>query len=394
MIFTLFAFFVVLGLLIFVHELGHFMAARSLGVKAEEFGFGFPPRILGLVFNQKLKKWEWVRGNKEIKRKNTIYSLNWIPLGGFVKILGESDEDSSRKKDPANFLHQSISGRIFILSAGVLMNFIFAAFILSLGFYTGIPEEITDEATNQEGARVVINGVSPNSPAANTGLLVGDILVKVSSKGNSLEVSKVNPVIEFLKSHKGEEVLLEIKRGDDVYRLKGVPRVNPPQGEGGLGISLVRTAVVSHPFWESVRFGCLAVWETTRLMISSLYNLLADSLAGKKVTAGLAGPIGIVVLTNQAAEMGLPYLIHFAAILSINLAIINIFPFPALDGGRILFLILEKIKGRPVSLKTEQRFHLTGFYLLIALMLYITVKDVLRFEGKFQVIWEKLMGLF
>jgi regulator of sigma E protease len=129
-------------------------------------------------------------------------------------------------------------------------------------------------------------------------------------------------------------------------------------------------------------------------MISSLYNLLADSLAGKKVTAGLAGPIGIVVLTNQAAEMGLPYLIHFAAILSINLAIINIFPFPALDGGRILFLILEKIKGRPVSLKTEQRFHLTGFYLLIALMLYITVKDVLRFEGKFQVIWEKLMGLF
>ena len=155
MLFTVLAFLIILGFLIFAHEMGHFLTARFLGVKAEEFGFGFPPRIFGLVFNNKKKRWELIRGNKEVRRKNTIYSFNWIPMGGFVKIKGENENKNTQKADPDSFAAKEVWQKILILAAGVAMNFLAAALILSIGFFKGLPEIVSDATTSLKNIKAI-----------------------------------------------------------------------------------------------------------------------------------------------------------------------------------------------------------------------------------------------
>jgi len=394
MILTLLAFAVILGLLIFVHEMGHFLVARMMGVKAEEFGFGFPPRILGVVYNAKHKKWELVKGNRYIKRKNTIYSLNWIPLGGFVKIFGEDGAKKETKKNPRNFANKPVWQRMSILVAGVAMNFLVAALILSVGFKIGLPKAVEEGSQVSGTSRIHVVEVAPDSPAQEMQLKPGDEITQLTSGVESVAPQKVDEVVGFLGSLKGQEILMEIKRGDNVYRLRGTPRENVPLGEGALGITLTRTEIVSYPLLTSLKMGFVATYDMTRAILNALGGMLRDLIFYGKVKGDVSGPVGIVVLTNQMAEMGFIYLLQFAAILSINLAIINILPIPALDGGRILFLIIEKIKGSPVSSEIEQRIHLGGFYLLIALMIFITVRDVFKFQDKFEILWEKIVGIF
>ncbi|MEA3273247.1 MAG: RIP metalloprotease RseP [Patescibacteria group bacterium] len=394
MILTLLAFALILGLLIFVHEMGHFLVARMMGVKAEEFGFGFPPRIFGVVYNKKYRKWEFVKGNKPLKRKNTIYSLNWIPLGGFVKIFGENGLEKDAKKDSSNFANKPIWQRTSILAAGVAMNFLAAALILSVGFKIGLPEAVEDDSQVSGSSRIHIVAVAPDSPAYEMQLKPGDEITQLTAGTETVAPQKVAEVVSFLGDLEGEEMLMEVKRGDNVYRLKGTPRENAPLGEGALGITLTRTEIVAYPLLTSLKMGFVATYDMTKAMLSALGGMIRDLISDGKVKGDVAGPVGIVVLTNQMAEMGFIYLLQFAAILSINLAIINILPIPALDGGRILFLIVEKIKGSPVSQAVEQRIHLGGFYLLIALMIFITVRDVFKFQDKFQILWEKIVGIF
>ncbi|MBU2025790.1 MAG: site-2 protease family protein [Patescibacteria group bacterium] len=388
---TIFFFVVILGFFIFVHEAGHFLAARFFKVKAEEFGFGFPPRIFGLVFNHKNKRWELVRGNKELKRRHTIYSLNWIPLGGFVKIKGEDGDDKPAAAGSDSFTKKAIWQRIIILFSGVAMNFLAAAFILSLGFFLGLPQAVGDNQDNLKQAKIQIVDIAPNSPAKAMDLKPGDQITAIVLPDNSrVLVEGTEQVTQIIKAYQEQEIILEIKRGDDVYRFKGKPRKDYPKDQGSLGIVLTKTAIVSYPLAISVKMGFAAMFDMTRAILSALGQIVKDLVVQGRTQADVAGPIGIIMLTNQAAEMGLAYLIQFAAILSINLAIINILPFPALDGGRILFLIIEKIKKNPISREFEKRVHLTGFYILIALMLFVTVRDVFKFQDKFQVLWEKI----
>ncbi|MBD3238752.1 MAG: RIP metalloprotease RseP [Candidatus Moranbacteria bacterium] len=402
------AFIIILGLLVFVHELGHFLMARFFGVKAQEFGFGFPPRIFGFVYNQKKQKWEIIKGSREVKRKNTIYSLNWIPIGGFVKILGEDGEnklkldlkksqDREFSRKSKNFSHKPVYQRIIILAAGVIMNFFAAALILFIGFVTGLPEAVTDDNDKLKNPKIQITEIAPDSPAENMGLQIGDEINKIyTSSGQEFQSTGLAENIAFLKKNAGAEITLEVKRGDDIYRYKGVPRKDPPADQGSLGVALVKTAIKSYPFFQAIPMSLSHTYNLTKQMLDGFGQILGDLIfrGDAKLAQNVAGPIGIVVLTNRMTEMGFAYLVQFTAFLSINLAIINILPFPALDGGRILFLLIEFIKGKPVSSNLEGKFHLTGMLLLLLLMFVVTVKDIFHFQDKFQVVLEKITNLF
>lgn len=365
-------FVIILGVLVFVHELGHFLTARRNGVKADEFGFGFPPRAAGFFQDEETKKYKFVWGNKDVQSANTIYSINWIPLGGFVKIKGE---DGGGVNEVDSFAAKKAWPRIKILAAGVIMNFILAWFLLSISLMIGAPEEIDSNQGDLSQVKIQINTVSPGSPAESVGIKVGDEILKENAQTNFKNIQEVQ---NFIKANQGKEIALNLKRGDEVVAVKVVPRENAPKDEGALGIAMSQTAIVSHPIGESLWLGAVEVYQITIAIVMALGGIIASLFVGKGVGADVSGPIGIAILTKQVATLGLTYILRFAALLSINLGIINALPIPALDGGRILFILIEKIKGSPVSQETEQKFHTIGFILLILLMVLVTLRDVVK----------------
>ena len=364
MIGTLFIFLIILAILIFAHELGHFLAAKKAGVRVDEFGFGFPPRLFSL------------------KKGETVYSINLIPFGGFVKIYGEQGEG---KNEQNSFISKSVGQRAIIITAGVAMNFLLAVLLLSVGHMTGLPTVIDE---NEIGGGIVknqkiqITDVARNSPAEKIGLKIGDEIRKLkikSENGKAIDVKKAEDVTNFISGHKGQEVILEIQRGKEILDISLVPRENPPEGEGPIGIALADTAIISYPWWKSLYKGAEDVVNIIILVTVVLAGIIYKAIVGQPVGEVLTGPIGIYTITSQAAGLGFIYLLQLTAFLSIQLGLINIFPFPALDGGRLLFLGIEKIKGAPVSQKVENIIHTAGFALLIALMIFITYKDIVKF---------------
>jgi regulator of sigma E protease len=381
---TAIVFIITLAILIFVHELGHFLVARRNGIKADEFGFGFPPRIFGYV--KVGKKWKFIRGNKEIESKNTIYSINWIPLGGFVKIKGENGD----VKDKDSFAVKSAWTRIKVLAAGVTMNFVLAWFVISLAFMIGIPQA-ADSGTPAKNSVVQISQVLKETPAEKMGIRPGDQIVKCVSNDSVCKnkFANVAAVQTFISANKGKEIILEIKRGNETLNLKGTPRIDYPDDQGALGISLAETAIVSYPWFQAIYEGLMMTFRIVILIVTTFYDIIKSLLVGQKVAVDVTGPIGIAVVAKQFTDLGFVYILQFIALLSINLGIINALPFPALDGGRILFILIEKIKGSPVSQKVEQMIHNFGFMFLILLMILVTFHDVLRFG-----IIDKIKGIF
>lgn len=390
---TILIFLIILGLLVFVHELGHFLVARRNGVSAEEFGFGFPPRIFG-VYKASSGKRRIVWGSKDVKSSDTIYSVNWIPLGGFVKIMGEDGEPSSsavkEKSDPKSFASKPPFTRTRILAAGVAMNFLLAAVLLSVGYFVGIPQAVEDAASgNLKNEKIQIIETILNSPAEKMGFQVGDQIVGAFEKNDQIVLfATVEDVQNFINARKGQEINFEIKRGTEIVKLSGTPRIDFPASEGALGISLMKTAEVSYPWYEAIWRGLKTTVDLAGMIIVAFGSLLWKLVIGQPVGMDVSGPVGIAVLTGQVAKLGFIYILQFTALLSINLAIINILPIPALDGGRILFILIEKIKGRAVSQKFEQRAHNIGFALLITLMAVVTFRDVAKLD-----VLEKLKNL-
>lgn len=380
---TILIFIILLGLLIFAHELGHFLAARRNGIKAEEFGFGFPPRLVGIVKDDASGRYKIIWGGKEIESLHTIYSLNWLPLGGFVRIKGEDGEN----KDPDSFAQKSAWSRIKVLGAGVFANFIFAWFLISVVLTLGLPQPIVpEERANYPDAKIQILEVKKNTPAQAMGLALGDEILTINRK----KITSLKQVSDIIASNKGKEIEMQINRLGKEIVLKGTPRVEYPAGEGSLGISFGETAIVSYPFYEAIYRGALATYNITLAILQALGGLIASLFgAGTGAPVDIAGPVGIVYLTKQVSDLGLAYLLQFAALLSVNLAIINILPIPALDGGRILFVLIEKFKGSPVSRKTEGMIHQVGFILLLLLMAFITIRDFAVFQ-----IFEKIGRFF
>ncbi len=367
-------FILILGVLIFSHELGHFLVARRNGIKASEFGFGFPPRIVG--FFKANGKWKFVWGNREVEAGDTVYSINWIPMGGFVKIKGENGEGKNEKD---SFASKKPWTRVKVLAAGVVMNFILAWFLYSVGYIVGNPEAV------ENGESIQIINVVEKSPASSMGLKPGDEIFKTQTlpNGSTLQISNVEDVQNYVSSFKGQEVNLKIKRGKETLDLSGVPRVNAPEGQGSLGIELAQVSIVKYPWYQAPWLGLLKLKDVFLAIFVILFEAL-KSLVMWKTPAGLeiAGPVKIFNLTGDFVRLGYVYVIQFAALLSVNLGIMNALPIPALDGGRILFIIIEKIKGSPVKEKTEQLLHGVGFFILIMLMIFIITRELLAMFWK------------
>lgn len=367
---TAIIFIVILGVLVFVHELGHFVTARRNGVKADEFGFGFPPRLGGFFRDEKTGKYKFIWGNRDIESKNTIYSINWIPLGGFVKIKGADTIELGE----GSFAEKKAWPRIKILAAGVIMNFIFAWLLIALALMIGSPETINDNV-NAPDAKIQITEVSVGSPAMQAGIKIGD---EILNDNPQVALGNIADVKNYIKTNNGTEISFNVLRGKEIIAIKVVPRENAPDQQGAIGVGLARTMLVKYPVHQALWNGAIAVFNLTLMILLALGGIIMSLFSGHGVGAEVSGPIGIAILTKQVATLGFVYILQFAAMLSINLGIINILPIPALDGGRILFILIEKIKGSPVTQKTEQMFHTVGFMLLILLMVVVTLRDVLK----------------
>ena len=394
---TILIFGLILGILIFVHELGHFLTAKKNGITSHEFGFGFPPRIFGIVKDEKTGKWRKVWGNKEYYGNNTLYSINLIPLGGFVRIKGENpvDEDEQKQEnlskeekkyikmstDPDSFAVQSKWARFKVLVAGVAMNFLLAWVLIAIVLMIGAPEPKSDNLDQSKVLKnigVQIVEVESGSPADEIGLKIGDSVTKVCSKNECVDVVTADGLRDTILAHKGEKVEVHVTRGKEVKVVSGVPRTDTKEGQGALGISMTETVIVQYPWYSAIWEGLMRVIGLTVVILSAFWALISNIVTGHGVSSEIAGPVGIAMMTQQMRDLGFVYLLQFAAILSVNLGIINILPIPALDGGRIAFLIVEAIKGKPVNHKIENIMHTVFFVALIGLMIVITVRDVLK----------------
>ncbi|HEY4506834.1 MAG TPA: site-2 protease family protein [Candidatus Paceibacterota bacterium] len=357
---TFIIFIIVLGILVLVHELGHFVVAKKSGMKVEEFGFGFPPRLFGF------------------KKGETTYSINWIPFGGFVKVMGE---DGQNPNDPRSFAAAKASTRANVLVAGVVMNVLLAVVLLSIangvGLRVGLIEG--DSAMQAEDVRVQVIQVAPGSPAEQAGLKVLDEIIAFSENGHRFELKTVEQVQDAILAHKGRDVILEIKNGDQINTKNIYVRSDPPLGEGAVGISLASTGVIRYPWYKAPWHGIIDTANITAYTAVGYGTIIKNLVTKGNPGMELSGPVGIAVVTGQAARIGFTYLMQFTALISVNLAILNIIPFPALDGGRLLFVVIEKLRRRPISKKVEAIVNSVGFALLIMLMIYVTTKDVLKF---------------
>ena len=368
----------------FVHEFGHFWVAKKSGMRVLEFGFGFPPRLFG--FQKVNGKWRIVIGHRDttpaaeaaatppiLGGDDTIYSINAIPLGGFVKIWGENNEFHS---DPESFVNKPFWPRFFTLIAGVAMNVVLAWVILSLGFAMGLPTAIDSPENLPKGAilkdlQVGIVEVNSNSPAESAGLQSGDIILSVDSvKAENIEV-----IHNYVTANAGKTFIFEIKRIDKIETINVSSKATRIEGEGPTGIALTNVGKLSFPWYRAFWEGAKSTRYALEQIVSGLYNLIVSGEGFKS----LGGPVKIAQVTGQVADLGFVYVMQFAAFLSLNLAVLNIMPFPALDGGRVLFLIIEKLRGKRNNAKIEQVVNAVGFVFLILLMVLVTIKDVRGF---------------
>jgi len=343
MLITILSFIGVIVVLILAHELGHFVTAKASGVKIEEFGLGYPPRLFG------------------IRRGETMYSLNAMPLGGFVKMAGEENP-----KIPGSLASKRIGTRLLILSAGSLMNVLLPLLLFIIAFM--IPH-------NMIVGDVLIEEVAVSSPAAMAGMEPGDTIVSLNEK----PVDNIGDLQRYTILNLGNETNLLIQHSDSsMDEVQVVPRWRPPDGQGAMGVvvSLKNQTITrqQEPFWRAIPMGAVEGIETFGLFKNSILSLFSDV-----TSLEIAGPVGIAQITGEVAKAGISPLLEFAAFLSINLAIINMFPIPALDGGRIVFVILEWMRrGKRISPKTEALVHHIGFVMLIVIMVAVTYRDIIR----------------
>lgn len=371
MFWTILLFLVVLSLLVFVHEFGHFIVAKKSGMKVEEFGFGFPPRAF------------------VIRRGETDYSINWIPLGGFVKIKGESGQFRS---ETDSFSSKPAWKRFLVLIAGVAMNLVLAAALLSVGFMMGLPTSIDGElpaGAQVRDASMRVVTVAEDSPAADAGIVSGDTLVSMDSRTfDSAESAR-----DYIRETGDDGVEVVVKKEDGTFVTSTLVSEDLANVDvHGVGLGLVNTGLVSFPAHLAVLHGVATTGTFTAEVVRSFWDLLKNLVVNQTVSVDLSGPVGIAVMTGEAADLGVVYLLQFAALLSINLAVVNVLPFPALDGGRILFLAIEVVRRKAVDQNVEAIVHNLGFALLMALVLLVTYRDFVKFGGQMWGAVKSLVG--
>ncbi|MDD5433372.1 MAG: M50 family metallopeptidase [Candidatus Pacebacteria bacterium] len=368
MILTIIIVVVSLILLMSLHELGHFLLAKKFSIIVEEFGIGYPPRIWGK------------------KIKNTIYSINWLPLGAFVKILGEDDTQEKKK---GSFASKPLWQRALVLFGGVASFWIIAFLIISvLAGVAGVPTSVPDSfnGTGKETPKVVIFSVAKNSPADLSGIKPGDEIKVLSIAGDlenpnepSLITNKVSEVQQFIADHKGQEITMFLRRGDKIINITTTPRVDPPKGEGALGVALARAANLQVAWYKAPWVGLKITALQTKDIPVQWYEIIKKKI--NKVPTPevqLVGPVGLGQIMTQALGQGTSNYLMLVAIIAIYLAFFNLLPIPALDGGRLLFIAIEAIRRKPVKAEVEQKITTIFFMALILMALVFTFQDVRR----------------
>lgn len=357
---------VALSLLVLIHEFGHFAAAKLFGIRVDEFGIGFPPRIFSRA------------------RGETRYSVNLLPFGGFVRIFGEDEPPSAGDPDATRaFAAKPLGKRALVVGAGILMNLLAGWLLLSFIFMIGAP------------SRLAISEVAPDSPAAAAGLVSGDLIIAARARlpdgqarvperqagGEELHDPMALDAFVALVGRAAAEripVALTVERSGEPLAVEIVGRTAPPEGEGALGVALFDTGIPRAGIFESFAEGARATFSLLKAIIEGLVGFFAGLFAGAGGFETVTGPVGIVAVAVSSVSLGMASFLNLMAVISLHLALLNFLPLPALDGGRLFFLVLEKVKGSPVSRRIERATHAVGFALLLLLMVVVTARDIGR----------------
>lgn len=357
MVLTLLIAFFSLIVLMIIHEFGHFIIAKKFGIKVEEFGIGYPPRIFGKKFGE------------------TLYSINLLPLGAFVRIKGEEGGIENYR----SFIGLAMWKRVLIVLGGIIAFWLAAIILFSIVFSIGTDIPIGDQdIPGLTNARVKILIVGKGSPAESAGLRIGDTIVKVRSTESEVKINKIKDFQDFTKENLGQQITLTIDRGGKVFALFLTPRLSPPQNQGPVGVVLERmaTLIEKYPWYQTPARATIYCAEITMKAVQGLFDVVKSLFSGRGVPEGaeMAGPLGITVFLARAIDYGTGFFLYFIGIISVFVALFNLFPIPALDGGKLLFLAIEKVRKKPVSAKIERNITAIFFFLLIALSIFVTIR--------------------
>ncbi|MCJ7507262.1 MAG: RIP metalloprotease RseP [candidate division Zixibacteria bacterium] len=364
---TIVSFIFVLGILVFVHEFGHFIVAKRTGIKVEEFSLGFPPKMIGKKIGE------------------TEYRISWIPLGGYVKMAGENPEEEL-KGEPWEFMSKPVIIRTLVVSAGPIMNFLLAIFIFwGIFFFQGLQEVHTDKR--------IIGSVAKGGPAERAGIKAGDEILSINGK----KTGSFEQMAGLIQSEVGKPIEIVWKRGVRRLRVTSQEEIVWRRGEdtlsatvltikeevlddkgnkrevGKIGIGpayTIKKVRLFGAFWEGAKTTIFILKETIKFIFALIIGAASLKMLG--------GPVFIAQVAGESAKHGFASLLFFTALLSVNLSLLNILPIPALDGGHLLFLVIEKLKGKPLSVKYRAIMQQIGFALLVLLIIMVTYNDILR----------------
>lgn len=356
-------FLLVLFVLVLVHELGHFIAAKKTGMRVDEFGIGFPPKLFG------------------VRKGETEYTFNALPIGGFVKIFGEDAVDAEGASNrERSFVAKGRLQQAIVLIAGVTMNVVFAWLLFTTALSVGVLGEVT-EATASDDASLVITAVLPEGPAAVAGILPGTVVTAAMAGETVLDTLTPSSFTAFTTEHGSEELMLMVRKSGEESVIPLVPASGVIESEPerqAIGVALSLIDIVREPIHIAVYEGFLMTVRGLRDITVGLGSLAADALRGEADFSQVAGPVGIVGLVGEASQFGITSLLMFTAFISLNLAIINLLPFPALDGGRLVFVGIEAVTRRTIAPVWVARINAVGFMLLLVLMVAVTWNDIAR----------------
>ncbi len=359
-------FVIILVMLILVHEFGHFIVAKAAKIRVDEFGVGFPPRMFGF----------------KPKDSETEYTFNWLPFGGFVRIFGENQTEESLygpMKD-RSLVNKPKIVQAAVIVAGVSFNVILAWILISGSFMYGLPAPVGTEPAGAvvENPKLTITEVIPASPAFRAGLSVGDVILALTADTDILENGSPEDVSLFIAAHGQERIALSYKHGETTSTVFVEPVTGIVSDRSAIGVSMSMIGTLQLPVHQALWEGAKTTGSLTVAIAAAFGGLIADTFVGKGDVASLTGPVGIVSIVGDVSSLGFIYLLGFAAFLSINLAILNLIPFPALDGGRLLFLLIEAMKGSPIKPSIANALNTIGFALLVIAMLAVTYNDIVK----------------
>ncbi len=357
---TALTFLVILVVLVVIHEFGHYFAAKKTGVYVEEFGFGFPPRVIGKKIGE------------------TLYSINLLPIGGFVKLFGEEYHEKAEKIDSKKipkeraFVNKKPWQKTIIITAGVIMNFFLGWVLISYLLTSGIPSP----------TGVAIEEVQPDSPAMEAGLQKGDRFVSITHDETKKDIVLTGDLINNANKFAGDTVQVTVERKGEQQTVFIVPRKDPPEGQGSMGVVITQLVETKkYPWYTAPYYGLIEAANMTRMITVELLKIPASLISKSAPQVEFSGPIGIAKVVGEARQYGINALLQITALLSLNLAVINILPFPALDGGRLVFVIYEWVTGRRSNQNLEKYLNLIGIIILLGLSVVITIFDIQKFWG-------------